>query len=86
MDCVFLTRKRATEIVNTLFETIKVTLAQGDDVKISGFGKFQSRFRWAGKGRHPGTGEAIILKSRRTISFRPSRKLRGRMNQPESGS
>ena len=82
MDCVFLTRKRATEIVNTLFETIKDTLAKGDDVRIYGFGKFQSKFRWARKGRHPRTGEVIILKSRRTISFRPSSRLRDRMNHP----
>jgi integration host factor subunit alpha len=84
MDCVFLTRKRATEIVNTLLETIKDTLAKGDDVQITGFGRFQSRFRWAGKGRHPKTGEMIILKSRRTITFRPSRKLRDRVNHPEA--
>lgn len=80
MDCRFLTNERANKIVNTLFETIKKTLAGGEDIHIQGFGKFQVRFKWARKGRNPQSGEMIILKSRRTVSFRPSRKLREKMN------
>ena len=86
MDCDFLSRNRATEIVNGLFETIKETLVRGEDVKISGFGKFQVHFKWARRGRNPRTGEMIILDSRRVVTFRPSRKLRERMNAPRAGN
>lgn len=86
MDCLFLSRKRATEIVNTLFETIKESLARGDDVRISGFGKFQVRFKWARRGRNPQTGDTIILRSRRTVTFRASPKLREKINLPGQDS
>jgi integration host factor subunit alpha len=86
MDCLFLSRKRATEIVNTLFETIKKTLASGDDVRISGFGKFQVRFKWARRGRNPQTGDMIILRSRRTVTFRVSPRLREKINLPRQDS
>ncbi len=80
MDCDFLGRGRARQIVDTLFEIIKESLAQGEDVRISGFGKFQVRFKWARKGRNPQTGETIILRSRRTVSFRASPKLKEKIN------
>ncbi|MDY6973608.1 MAG: integration host factor subunit alpha [Thermodesulfobacteriota bacterium] len=81
MDCVFLSRRRAGEIVNTLFETIKKTLVSGEDVRIYGFGKFQVKFKWGRRGRNPQTGEMIILRSRRTVTFRSSPTLRGKMNK-----
>jgi integration host factor subunit alpha len=80
MDCEFLSRRRATEIVNALFEVIKQTLAREEDVGISRFGKLQAKFRWGRKGRNPQTGEMIILRSRRTVSFRSSPKLREKIN------
>ena len=83
MDCIFLSRKRADEIVESLFEIIKKTLASGEDVLISGFGKFQVKFKWARKGRNPQTGEMIILRSRRMVTFRTSPKLRKKMNTPD---
>jgi len=81
LDCRFLGRKRATEIVNSLFEKIKESLAQDEDVHISGFGKFKTRFKWARKGRNPQTGATIILRSRKIVIFKVSRKLRERMNR-----
>jgi nucleoid DNA-binding protein len=81
LDRTFLSRKRATEMVDSLFEKIKDALTKGEDVGIVGFGKFQVKFRWARKGRNPQTGETIILRSRRTVSFKPSRKLREKMNR-----
>ena len=80
MNCIFLSRRRAHEIVDSLFEIFKKTLANGEDVVISGFGKFQVNFKWARKGRNPQTGETLILRSRRTVSFRTSQKLREKMN------
>ncbi len=80
LNCTFLSRTRTTEIVNTLFEQIKKTLAKGEDVRISGFGKFQVKFKWARKGRNPKTGDNIILRSRRTVNFRCSPRLREKIN------
>lgn len=81
MDCIFLSESRASGIVNTLMEIIKSTLAKGRDVSIIGFGKFQVKFKWARSGRNPQTGERIILRSRRVVTFRPSKKLRERINR-----
>jgi integration host factor subunit alpha len=80
MDCIFLSKSRATDIVNSLFEKIKESLGKGEDVSISRFGKFQTKFRWGRKGRNPRTGEAIIIPSSRTVKFRTSPKLREKIN------
>ena len=80
MDCLFLTHARSRDIVNGLFETIKKTLAGGEDVGIAGFGKFQVKFKWARKGRNPQTGEMIILRSRRKVTFRASPKLKEKID------
>jgi integration host factor subunit alpha len=80
MDVVFLKRRQARALVNSLFEIIKDRLADGEDVLISGFGKFQVLFKWARPGRNPQTAERIVLRSRRTVRFRPSRKIRDKMN------
>ena len=61
-------------------QIIKETLARGEDVRISGFGKFQAKFKWARRGRNPQTGEMIILNSRRIVTFRASKKLREKVN------
>ncbi len=71
-----LSRKRAAEIVDSTFEIIKESLEKGDPVLVPGFGKFKVKFKWARKGRNPKTGEAIILDSRRVITFQCSPKLR----------
>lgn len=87
MERVYLSRQRASRVVHRVFELIKDSLVKGDDVLITGFGKFRVRFRWAKKGRNPQTGEAIIIPSRRTVTFQPSRKLRDKMNaEPPQGS
>ena len=76
-----LSRSRATDVIESLLEIIKTTLEKGDHVRISGFGKFHVRFKWARKGRNPRTGENIFLKSRRTVAFQSSSKLRKKINK-----
>ena len=76
-----LKRKRASEMVNSLFEIMKKALEKGDYVLISGFGKFQVKFKWARKGRNPKTGEKIFINSSRTVTFRCSKRLRQKLNQ-----
>lgn len=76
-----LKRKRAGEMVDSLLEIIKKTLEKGDYVLISGFGKFQVKFRWARKGTNPKTGEKIFINSSRTVTFKSSDKLKQKLNQ-----
>ncbi|HSO20513.1 MAG TPA: integration host factor subunit alpha [Desulfosarcina sp.] len=73
-------RKQAVEIVEALLETIKGTLASGDDVLVSGFGKFCVKDKAQRKGRNPATGEDAILPARRVVTFKCSNNLRGRIN------
>lgn len=82
MDCEFLSRRRTSRIVDTLFEILKDALTRGEDVMIRGFGKFQVKFRWARTWMNPRTGEKIILPSRRSVTFKASPVLRRKLNSP----
>ena len=81
LNYTLLSQKRANELVDTVLELVKNNLEKGENVLISGFGKFQVRFKWARKGRNPKTGKGIILKSRRTVIFRCSSGLKDRINR-----
>ena len=74
------TRKESTETVETILELIKSTLASGDDVLISGFGKFCIKDKRERKGGNSATGEDMVLGSRRAVTFRCSGKLREKVN------
>ena len=74
-------KNQSTEIVETLLELIKKTLESGDDVLVSGFGKFRVREKKARKGRNLATGENMILDPRRVVTFHCSGKLRRKINQ-----
>ncbi len=74
------TQKKSSETVETILEIIKSTLAFGEDVLISGFGKFCVKEKRERGGRNPATGEGMILASRRVVIFRCSRMLRDRIN------
>ena len=69
------------EIVETLLEIIKSKLVLGEDVLISGFGKFCVKENRERRGRNPATGERMRLKSRRVVTFKCSKKLREKINQ-----
>jgi integration host factor subunit alpha len=70
------TRKKSTETVETILEIIKSTPASGEDVLISGFGKFCVKEKRERRGRNPATGEDMILAPRRVVTFKCSGKLR----------
>ncbi len=74
------TKKKSTEIVETIFEIIKSTLASGQDVMISGFAKFCVKEKRERRGRNPATGEDMMLAPRRVVTLRCSGKLRDRIN------
>jgi integration host factor subunit alpha len=73
-------KNKSSEIVETLLEIIKKTLASGDDVLISGFGKFCVKDKKIRKGRNPATGEDLMLKPRKIVTFKCSGKLRDKIN------
>jgi len=73
-------KNRSSEIVETRLEIIKRTLASGEDVMVSGFGKFSVREKKERKGRNPATGEDMMLKPRKVVTFNCSGKLRDRIN------
>jgi len=75
-----LPKNRSTEIVESLLEIIKKTLASGEDVLISGFGKFCVRDKEKRRGRNPQTGEDMTLRSRRVVTFKCSGVLRDKIN------
>ena len=74
------TYKRAQEISETLLEIMKMTLADGEDVLISGFGKFCIKQKKQRRGRNPATGDDLMLSERKVVTFRPSSILRDRIN------
>ncbi len=73
-------KPQATELVEILLETIKSSLESGDDVLISGFGKFCVKDKQKRRGRNPATGASMILDRRRVVTFKCSGKLRDRVN------
>jgi len=75
-----LTKAQATHAVETLLNTMKKCLANGEELLISGFGKFNVKDKNARRGRNPQTGEELILEPRRVITFKPSGILRTRIN------
>ena len=73
-------KEKSFQVVESLLESIKVCLESGDDVLVSGFGKFCVKDKHARKGRNPATGETAILPARRVVTFKCSGKLRKRVN------
>ncbi len=73
-------KKESNEVLETLLEIIKQTLENGEDVLISGFGRFCVKEKSERKGRNPATNSEMILSKRRVITFRCSRKLRDLVN------
>jgi len=74
------TKKTAVDTVESLLEIIKQTLAGGDDVLVSGFGKFCVKNKRARRGRNPATGSNLTLRERKVVTFKCSGKLRDRIN------
>jgi integration host factor subunit alpha len=75
-----LTHKQSTDIVDATIDIIKNTLESGDNVLISGFGKFRVKQKAERKGRNPATGEDKMLPPRKVVTFKCSGKLRDRIN------
>jgi integration host factor subunit alpha len=74
-------RNQCIDLVETLLEITKGTLASGEEVLISGFGKFCVKEKTERKGRNPATGDDLMLAPRRVVTFKCSGNLRDRINR-----
>jgi integration host factor subunit alpha len=74
-----LSRKEASDVIETVLEIIKGSLEKGDEVSLSGFGKWSVRDKRERKGRNPKTGEKIAITERRVVTFSLSNVLRARL-------
>lgn len=69
-------KKDSSEITEKVFEAVKRSLERGEQVKLSGFGKFEVRQKRKRRGRNPQTGEEIEITERKVLSFKASQLLR----------
>jgi len=76
-----LSKQESRQLLDRLFKIMKDTLSQGEDLLISGFGKFLVRQKKARRGRNPQTKENLILAARKVLVFKTSGVLRQRLNQ-----
>lgn len=74
-----LNKREAKELVELFFEEIRTSLANNEQVKLSGFGNFDLRDKKQRPGRNPKTGEEIPISARRVVTFRPGQKLKARV-------
>lgn len=73
---VKVTKKAMSEYVDTIFNVIADSVAAGDTVSVSGFGKFEVTERSAREGRNPATGEAIHIEASKSPKFRASQNFK----------
>ena len=74
------TKHQSSDMIETLLEIIKRILEPGEDVLVSGFGKFCVKTKHQRRGRNPATGKDMMLEPRRVVTFRCSRQLRDKIN------
>jgi integration host factor subunit alpha len=74
-------KNKSIDIVENLLDIIKRTLESGDDVLVSGFGKFCVKEKDQRRGRNPATGSDLMLSARKVVTFKCSGKLRAKVNR-----
>ncbi len=79
--CSGFQKQQSTPIVESVFEIIKRTLESGEDVLISGFGKFIVKGKDSRKGRNPQTGGSLQLDARRVVTFKCSASIKEKMKK-----
>jgi integration host factor subunit alpha len=72
-----LNKREAKDLIEAFFKQIELALMDGRHVRISGFGNFELRDKRARPGRNPKTGEEVEISARRVVTFKPSQKLKG---------
>jgi integration host factor subunit alpha len=71
-----LNKREASDMVDALFDEMRLALERGDPVKLAGFGNFDLREKSPRPGRNPKTGEEALIKARRVVTFHASAKLK----------
>ena len=74
-----LNKRESRKLVDSYFEELIASLAVGEQVKLAGFGNFDLRDKSERPGRNPKTGEKAPISARRVVTFRPSEKLKARV-------
>ncbi len=74
-----LNRREARELVDLFFQELEACLADGEQIRLSGFGNFDLRDKKERPGRNPKTGEKVPIPARRVVTFRAGQKLRARV-------
>jgi len=80
-DRLGISRQESRQLVERVFKIMKDTLTQGEDLLVSGFGKFSVRQKKARRGRNPQTKESMILAARKVLLFKALGVLRKRVNE-----
>ena len=75
-----LPKNKCVIIMESFFDIIKSEIEKGNDVMISGFGKWTVRSKKARRGRNPQTGKAVIIAARKVVTFKASVVLRDELN------
>ena len=76
-------KKESLHVVESVIDIIKEELGKGNNVMISGFGKWTVKSKKKRKGRNPKTGEAMMIDARRVVTFKPSHVLRDAINSKD---
>lgn len=76
-------QRNAAEIVDTIFSVMKDVMVEGESIKLVQFGTLTVRNKLPRRGRNPRTGESMTITKRQMVSFRPSKRLRERLNAKE---
>ena len=76
-----LSKKESSDMLESMISIMKNTLETGEDIMISGFGKFEVKQKKDRKGRNPQTGEAMTIDARRILTFKPSNLLKQAINK-----
>ena len=74
-----LNKKEARELVKLFFQELEACLADGEQIRFSGFGNFDLRDKSERPGRNPRTGKEVPIPARRVVKFRPGKKLKARV-------
>lgn len=74
-------KSQAQKIVATVLDLMKASLESGEDILLSGFGKFSVKNKTSRKGRNPQTGETLQLDARTVVTFKSSDRLKERVNE-----
>ncbi len=78
-DELGLNKRESKELIESFFEELRLSLEEGESIKLSGFGNFDVRDKRERPGRNPKTGEMIPILARRVVTFKPGQKLKSRV-------